>query len=119
MNILERLSAAAVVLALAACASADATREQTVVAAGDAQRGRLLYGGQCVACHTTQAHWRDKRIVQSWPGLVAQVTRWQVNTGAGWSDTEIVDVASYLNGMFYQLECPVAGCSGRPSRAGL
>ena len=31
----------------------------------------------CAACHTTQAHWRDKRVVRSWGDLVYQVTRWQ------------------------------------------
>jgi len=91
----------------------------SVLNTADAQRGRLLYGAQCIACHTTQAHWRDKRLVQSWDGLVSQVVRWQGNGNLGWTQDEIQDVAAYLNGTFYHLECSIAGCTGRPSQAGL
>jgi len=75
-------------------------------------RGRLLYETACIACHTTQAHWRDKRIVQSWPELLYQVTRWQHNAGQNWSGAEIVDVGAYLNHRFYNLPCTLAGCGG-------
>ena len=78
----------------------------------DEQRGRLLYETACVACHTTQAHWRDKRVVRSWSDLLGQVTRWQQNAGQNWSAHEIVDVAAHLNDRFYKLPCPVAGCGG-------
>lgn len=78
----------------------------------DGQRGRLLYETACTACHTTQAHWRDKRLVRSWPELVHQVTRWQNNAGQTWTGEEIVDVAAHLNERFYKLPCPVAGCGG-------
>lgn len=78
----------------------------------DGERGRLLYETACIACHTTRAHWRDKRVVRSWPDLLYQVTRWQHNAGQHWSEAEIVDVAAHLNDRFYNLPCPVAGCGG-------
>jgi ketosteroid isomerase-like protein len=84
--------------------------------AADVQRGRLLYETHCIACHTTQAHWRDKHIVRSWADLLYQVTRMQNNAGQEWSMTEIIDVAAYLNELFYKTPCPVAGCRGSQAR---
>jgi mono/diheme cytochrome c family protein len=65
-------------------------------------RGELLYTTHCVACHTTQVHWRDGRLVTDFAGLVAQVGRWQTNTGLGWSSEEIQDVVRYLNTTIYR-----------------
>lgn len=63
--------------------------------------GQLLYTTHCVGCHSTQIHWRDARMAQSWDGLKVQVRRWQGNAGLQWSDTDIVDVALYLNDTIY------------------
>ena len=87
--------------------------------AADAARGELLYGTACAACHTTQAHWRDKRVVRSWGDLVYQVTRWQQVAGQSWSAEEVADVAAYLNRRFYGLPCPTPGCTGPSARAGM
>jgi cytochrome c len=84
----------------------------------DVERGRLLYETYCIACHTTQAHWRDKHIVQSWADLLYQVTRMQSNAGQEWGMSEIIDVAAYLNDLFYKLPCPVPGCRGAEARVG-
>ncbi len=81
-------------------------------AAADVQRGRLLYETYCIACHTTQAHWRDNHIVASWSDLLYQVTRMQRNAGQDWSSTEISDVAAYLNEIFYKMPCPSPDCGG-------
>ena len=78
----------------------------------DLQRGQLLYETQCSACHSAQAHWRDKRVVKSWRALIAEVGRWQSTSGQNWSDAEIEDVASYLNGLYYKLPCATPGCQG-------
>jgi mono/diheme cytochrome c family protein len=85
---------------------------KAVAAAADVQRGRLLYETYCIACHTTQAHWRDKHIVGSWSDLLYQVTRMQKNAGQDWSSTEISDVAAYLNEIFYKMPCPSPDCGG-------
>lgn len=85
-------------------------KPEAAVAAADVERGRLLYETYCIACHTTQAHWRDKHIVASWAELLYQVTRMQKNAGQDWSSAEINDVAAYLNELFYKMPCPSPGC---------
>jgi mono/diheme cytochrome c family protein len=66
-------------------------------------RGQLLYETHCIACHTTQVHWREQRLASDYPSLVAQVVRWQGNTGLGWTREEILAVAHYLDATFYHL----------------
>ena len=79
----------------------------------DTLRGGDLYRTYCIACHTAQVHWRDKRLVKSWEDLRYQVTRWQRIAGQDWSAQEIDDVAAYLNRAFYDVPCPLIGCDGR------
>ena len=102
---------AAALLSLVVLASGCGTQGVPTEVA-DAGRGRLLYENACVACHTTQAHWRDKRLVQNWADLVGQVGRWQKAAGQNWGTDDIHDVAAYLNGRFYRVPCPKPGCSG-------
>ncbi len=66
-----------------------------------ASRGQLLYDNHCVACHDTQVHWRDRKVVTSWPTLVAQVRRWQAIEKLSWTDDEILQVARHLNATIY------------------
>ena len=66
-------------------------------------RGELLYATHCIACHTTQVHWRDTRLVNDYPSLIAQVVRWQGNTGLGWTSEEVFEVARYLDATIYHL----------------
>lgn len=65
-------------------------------------RGELLYGNHCIACHSTSVHWRDRRLVTDFGTLIAQVGRWEQNTGLGWSSEEILDVVRYLNATIYR-----------------
>lgn len=65
-------------------------------------RGDLLYSTFCVDCHTTQMHWRDKRIATDLPGLRAQVRRWQGNIGQNWEQKDIDEVTNHLNRTFYK-----------------
>lgn len=67
-------------------------------------RGELLYTTHCIACHTTQMHWRDKRVANNWPALKAQVRRWQDAASLGWGDGDILDVSRYLNESIYHFE---------------
>lgn len=94
---------------LAGCARPPAAVPAAATGATDLERGRLLYENTCGGCHTTQPHWRDKRIVRSWSDLITQVERWQANARAGWSAAEIGDVAAYLNRRFYHLPCDACG----------
>jgi len=72
-------------------------------AAQTASRGELLYATHCIACHTTQVHWRDRRLVIDYPTLVAQVVRWQGNSGLAWTNEEVREVARYLDATYYHL----------------
>ncbi len=69
-------------------------------------QGELLYTTHCVGCHTTEIHWRDKKLVKDWRALIAQVGRWQANGNLNWGEEEIVAVAHYLNGTFYHFQEP-------------
>ena len=72
----------------------------------DATRGELLYSTHCIACHSAQVHWRDKKIVADWGSLQSQVRRWQGVSGLGWSNEDIAEVARYLNGLHYHYPTP-------------
>ena len=67
-------------------------------------RGELLYVTHCSACHTAQMHWRANRDATDFPGLVAQVRRWQGVASLGWIDPDINDVARYLNETIYHFD---------------
>lgn len=69
-------------------------------------RGRLLYETHCIACHNSQMHWRDARVVRDWPGLVTQVRTWQERVKLQWSEADILEVARHLNGAIYRLPQP-------------
>lgn len=64
-------------------------------------RGQLLYATHCISCHTTEMHWRDKKVAVDWTSLRFQVRRWQDNAGLGWSEADIQDVTRYLNESIY------------------
>ncbi len=66
-------------------------------------RGELLYTTHCIACHTEQVHWRDRRAASSWPRLKEEVRRWQAAARLGWTEADIVDVARHLNETIYHL----------------
>ena len=83
--------------ALTACLAIPAVAQ----ADDDKSRGELLYATHCIACHNEKIHWREKKIARDWAGLKAQVNRWQGISGLGWSDTDIVEVAHYLNVRHY------------------
>jgi hypothetical protein len=100
----------ALVLAAGCAAPAGAPESKQAL---DMLRGGDLYRTTCIACHTAQVHWREKRLVQSWDDLLYQVSRWQKIAGQDWSRDEINDVAAYLNGTFYEAPCPQPGCGGR------
>jgi len=87
-------------LFLAAAAMADAQTRDGI------SRGELLYTTHCIACHSTQVHWRNRKVVKNWPGLQAEIDRWQKASGLGWSDTDVVEVARYLNTKHYRFVVP-------------
>jgi mono/diheme cytochrome c family protein len=74
--------------------------------AGAQSRGELLYANHCIACHTTQVHWRDRRLATNWESLQAEVVRWQAVGALNWSDEDIVAVTRHLNERFYGFKSP-------------
>ncbi len=69
-------------------------------------RGELLYSTHCIGCHSTQIHWRDKKVAKNWVSLKAEVGRWQRASGLGWSEEDVTDVARYLNTQYYHVPAP-------------
>lgn len=65
-------------------------------------RGELLYSTHCIACHTSQVHWREKKLATDWTSLKQEVRRWQGNAALGWNDADILEVARYLNERIYR-----------------
>lgn len=72
----------------------------------DVTRGELLYSTHCIACHSSEVHWRDKRLARDWNSLRAEVRRWQRLSGLGWGNDDITAVARYLNGLYYHFPAP-------------
>jgi mono/diheme cytochrome c family protein len=91
------LAAVALVTAAISIALPSAAQRQLPV-----REGELLYQTHCVACHDKQVHWREKKLVDDWPSLAAEVNRWQVNLGLGCNDETVEEVTRYLNGAFYR-----------------
>lgn len=71
-----------------------------------ATRGQLLYTTHCIACHTTQMHWRNDRLAHDWDSLKVQVRRWQGNASLQWSEADIAEVARHLNDTIYHFPQP-------------
>lgn len=67
----------------------------------NATRGELLYSTHCIACHGTQVHWRENKLVTDWASLQSQVQRWQGISKLGWNNEDIEDVARHLNTIYY------------------
>ena len=67
----------------------------------DASRGELLYSTHCIACHTAQVHWREKKLATDWKSLKSQVRRWQNASDKKWGEQDISEVAHYLNTLHY------------------
>ena len=71
-------------------------------------RGELLYSTYCIGCHTTQFHWRDKKLVTDWTSLKSQVRRWQESVGLAPDEDDVVSIATYLNSLYYHFPVPDA-----------
>lgn len=82
-------------------------------------RGALLYDTHCSGCHTTQMHWRDRRLVRDWAGLVDQVAQWAARERLGWGEADVLAVARHLNETIYRLPLPQQRADGAyaPARA--
>jgi mono/diheme cytochrome c family protein len=89
-----------IALSLSAASTSNAQKEPKT------DGGALLYQTYCIACHTKQIHWRDRKLAADWSTLRQQVNRWQVNGGLQWTDDQIDEVARYLNDAIYHFPEP-------------
>ena len=79
---------------------------------GGDQRGELLYSTYCIGCHTTQMHWREKKLATDWRSLRYQVRRWQENVAPGLAEEDSTAIVRYLNNLYYHFPVTDAGQSG-------
>ena len=98
---ISRVLLAAAIAAWAIGAQAEAKTQR------DPSRGELLYTTHCIACHTEQVHWRDKKLARDWTSLRLQVRRWQGNAALGWNNADVAEVTRYLNTRYYHFQPPV------------
>jgi cytochrome c5 len=78
----------------------------TPVLAGDnaanVENGKKLYAANCTTCHDTKIHTRPNRIIHTYGDLVNRVKFCDAQAKAGFSESQINDVADYLNVNFYK-----------------
>jgi len=91
---------------LAVCLGVAVNLAASAQTATPASRGELLYTTHCVACHTTEVHWRQKKLATDWASLDRQVRRWAGNVGLAWTDGDIVEVTRFLNSAHYHFATP-------------
>ena len=80
-------------------------------AASAQSRGELLYTTHCIACHSTQMHWREQRRATDLDSLKEQVRLWQGRALLSWTEDDIVEVTRYLNQSIYRFGKPTARSS--------
>ena len=91
-------------IALALCSQMAHAQEHA-----SAQRsGERIYKSYCLGCHTTKAHWREKRLATDWASLKFQVRRWVNNIGVELSEGEVDALTRYLSRRYYRFATPIA-----------
>jgi hypothetical protein len=106
------LRAFAGVVLMSACMAASGESRGTVDS-----RGVLPYSTYCVSCHTTQVHWREKKLATDWTSLKIQVRRWQRNAGLELSENDVAAISRYLNDLYYHFAATDTKQSGEADAA--
>lgn len=65
-------------------------------------RGEALYQNHCKVCHETMLHDRDDRRARTIEDIRKWTRTWSFHTELDWSESEVNDVADYLNRRFYK-----------------
>ncbi len=78
------------------------------LASGDPAKGKELIDRTCAGCHASlhqgdpnKIYTRRERKVKNVQQLLSQVRAFSTNTNAGWSRSDEIDAAAYLNQAFY------------------
>ena len=74
--------------------------------AAEPDRGQKLYENHCTECHESIVHIRDDRRAKTIDDIRFQIARWRDVLSLPWTNAEIDDVLSYLNGRYYHYEAP-------------
>lgn len=77
----------------------------------DAVAGKALVEKHCISCHASSyggdgsaIYTREYNKVKTSKGLIAQVRNCNTMLGLSWFDNEELNVASYLNKMYYKFD---------------
>lgn len=80
-------------------------------AEADAKAGKALVDKHCIACHAdrfggdgSKIYTRERRLVNSSKGLVAQIRNCNTMLGMKWFEDEELNVAAYLNQSYYHFD---------------
>ena len=76
----------------------------TQALAADQQRGEGLYQNHCTLCHNSRLHIRENRKAFDVLTLKDWVRRWKTHLVLDWGESEVEDVAAYLNARFYKFK---------------
>jgi hypothetical protein len=86
------------------------TTASASASAEDVAAGGELHRENCESCHGSlmngdadQMYLRENRFVQSYPSLLTQVRRCEVNLSLQWFDEDVHNVSAFLNQQFYKL----------------
>jgi hypothetical protein len=74
--------------------------------AQDAERGKLVYETQCLACHYERIHKRDpsRSLIRTFAQLRLEVAQRAAFTGQRFTLEDLDDITEYLNRTHYWLE---------------
>jgi len=92
------------------CAAPVLAAAALAAGAGDFERGKTLYNARCVGCHDRSVHQREARKALTIEGIKAQVRRWDAFLKGSWRESEVNDVTTYLNELYYGYPCTPEIC---------
>jgi len=87
-----------------------------IAQSADAIRGGRLYDTACTRCHGRSVHDRKQRSAQTFDDIVGYVRQWSGYLSLPWTDSDVRDVALYLNERYYQHPCPTPSCKQESAR---
>ena len=80
-------------------------------AKADAAAGKVLHDKNCISCHASSfggdgsaIYTRDFAKATSAKGLISQVRNCNTNIGLKWFEDEELNVAAYLNKIYYKFD---------------
>ncbi|MEN8147706.1 MAG: cytochrome c [Campylobacterota bacterium] len=75
----------------------------TSVFAGAEEGKEMFEEAKCMECHNTE-DFTDSKKVHNFKEIEKRVEACRLNTGIGWFEEDVTDVAEYLNQEFYKFK---------------